>query len=144
MKKILLLFTPVFLIFIFNSCEQPLEEEEFPYELKLVTRGIIEPGQLVEEIYIGRTLPICVPFDEDFANLSDAVGAVVSDGIFYPLRHTGNGLYTTDSLIARTGNTYFLLVQWQDKSISAETYIPSPGTILGYRLNSFQEGGETI
>jgi hypothetical protein len=144
MKNFFFLLGAVLFLIIFNSCEQPLEEEEFPYEMKLVIRGILEPDQLIEDIYIGRTLPISVPFDEDFANLQDAVGAVVSDNVFYPLRHTGNGLYTTDSLIARLGNTYSLVVQWQDKSASAQTYIPFPGNVISSELKTFQEDGETI
>ncbi|RPI70206.1 MAG: DUF4249 family protein, partial [Ignavibacteriales bacterium] len=142
MKKIFLL--SIFII-VLSSCEQPLEEEEFPYEMKLVIRGILEPNELVDEIYIGRTLPIGVPFNEDFANLTDAVAAVISDGIFYPLRYTANGIYTTDSLIARTGYNYFLVAQYQDKSVSAETYIPIPGSITGYDLKTELQGdGETI
>jgi len=142
-KKTFLPFCILTSIIFINSCEQPLEEEEFPYEMKLVIRGILEPNQLIDEIYIGRTLPVAVPFNEDFANLKDAVGAVVSDGVFYPLRHTGDGIYTTDSLVASMGKTYSLVVQYQDKSVFAETYIPVPGSILSYEVTNVVEDGET-
>ena len=130
MRKTFLFPNLLFALILFSSCEQPLEEKDFPYELKLVIRGILKPDKLIDSLYIGRTLPIGVPFDEDFANLNDAVGAVISDGVFYPLRYTANGIYTTDSLIARRGEKYYLLVQWQDKSASAETYIPQAGKLL--------------
>jgi hypothetical protein len=141
-----LILSSCFLItsILFTSCEQPLDEDEFPYEMKIVVRGIIEPDRIIDEIYIGRTLPVAVPFDEDFAKLKDAVGAVVSDGIFYPLRHTGNGIYTTDSLTAQVGKTYSLLVYYQDKSVSAETYIPVHGSIVSYKIINTQEEGEFI
>lgn len=141
MKKIFLFFI---CIVVLNSCEQPLEEEEFPYEMKLVISGILEPNELVDEIHIGRTLPIGVPFNENFADLTDAVAAVISEGIFYPLRHISKGIYTTDSLIAHAGNRYFLVVQYQDKSVSAETYIPLPGIVTNFDLKTeLQSDGQT-
>lgn len=141
--KILFLVAASLFIF-FNGCEQPLQEEEFPYEIKLVIRGILEPGKIIDNIYIGRTLPINAEFDESFANLDDAVGAIISDGIFYPLRHTENGIYTTDSLIAEKGKTYYLVAQWEDKSISATTNIPMPGKVLGYGVKNLEENGERV
>jgi hypothetical protein len=140
-KSLLLIF---FSLFFFFSCEQPLEEEEFPYELKLVIRALLEENKVIGNIYIGRTLPVGIQFNEDFAKVTDAVGAVVSDGIFYPLRHTGNGIYTTDSLIARRGKTYSLIVQWQEKIASAETTIPFPGSILSYGVMAINENGQTF
>ena len=59
-------------ILLFIGCEQPLEEEEFPYELKLVVRGVLESNKLINNIYIGRTLPMSLPYSEDFAKVTDA------------------------------------------------------------------------
>jgi len=140
--KIIFLIVSVF-IFL-SGCEQPLQEEEFPYEIKLVIRGVLEPGKLIDDIYIGRTLPINAEFDEDFANLTDAVGAIISDGVFYPLTHTQDGIYTTDSLIVEKGKKYYLVAQWQDKSISASTSIPVPGKVLNYGINNLQEDGKQV
>ena len=132
-------------MFVFLSgCEQPLQEEEFPYEIKLVIRGVLEPGKVINNIYIGRTLPINAEFDEDFANLTDAVGAIVSDEVFYPLRHIQNGIYTTDSLVAEKGKTYYFVAQWQDKSVSATTNIPVPGKVISYGIKSAEENGKRV
>jgi hypothetical protein len=143
MKTNLLILTLFFLSFIFG-CEQPLEEEEFPYEMKLVIRALIEENKVIGNIFIGRTLPVGVPFSEDFAKVTDAVGAVVSDGVFYPLRHIANGNYTTDSLIAQRGKSYSLVVQWEDKIASAETIVPIPGSILNFDLTSIFEDGQNL
>jgi hypothetical protein len=142
MKIMFLIAMSVFIFF--DGCEQPLQEEEFPYEIKLVIKGVLEPGKLIDDIYIGRTLPINAEFDEDFANLTDAVAAVVSDGVFYPLRHIHDGIYTTDSLIVGRGKTYYLVAQWQDKSISATTSIPMPGKVLNYGIKSLEENGKQV
>lgn len=141
MEKIFLSFSLLIVFIFFPSCEQPLEEEEFPYEMKLIVRGIIEPGKIIEDIYIGRTLPVGVTFNEDFANLKDAIGAVISDEVFYPLRHIENGIYTTDSLVAQKGKRYSLLVYYQDRAASAETYIPIQGSIVGYGIKNIQDNG---
>lgn len=143
MKKNLFILI-LFSIFFLNSCEQPLEEEDFPYEQKLVIRGLLEENKLINNIYIGRTLPVAVPFSEDFARITDAVGAVISEGIFFPLRHLGNGIYTTDSLIAQRGKTYSLVVQWQDKVASAETVVPIPGSIVSFGVSSINENGQSV
>ncbi len=139
--KLIILLLPAL---VFNGCELTLEDDDFPYEPKLVIRSIIEENVLINDIFIGRTLPVAVPFKEDFAMLTDAVGAVVSDGVFYPLRYTGGGVYTTDSLIARRGKTYSLVVRWQDKSITAETTVPVPGTLHSFGIAAFEEEGTTV
>jgi hypothetical protein len=141
-KKLILILFSVLYYFI-SGCENPVEDEDFPYEMKLVVRGIIEKNKLIKDIYIGRTLPVAVPFDAEFAKVKDAVGTVIVNGVSYPLRHTGNGLYTTDSLIAREGNRYYLLVRWQDKSANAETTVPRRGDIASLKvIKSLKEGKE--
>lgn len=142
-RKFLLLTFFLTAQLLFTNCEQPLGEEDFPYEIKIVVRGVIQKDKVVENIFLGRTLPVAVPFDEDFARLKDAVGAIICDGITYPLRHIEDGLYTTDSLIARSGKTYYLLVQWQNKSVAAETKIPPIGEVVSFGQLQKTENGQT-
>ncbi len=140
MKKFisLILFINILLFF---GCEQPLEEEEFPYELKLVVRGVLEHNKLINDIYVGRTLPVSLPYSEDFAKITDAVGAIVVDNVSYPLRHVDKGIYTTDSLRAVRGKEYVLLLQWENKSVYAVTKVPIIGGIIGaYITNRISEG----
>lgn len=130
MKKILYsLSFLIILIFFIISCEQPLEEEEFPYDLKLVIRGVIEPNKLINDIYIGRTLPVSLPYSEEFAIVKDAVGAILVDNVSYPLRHIAKGIYSTDSLFGERGKEYTLLLRWENKSAYATTKIPVIGNI---------------
>jgi hypothetical protein len=133
MNKIFLI---VFCGILFYSCEQPVEQEDFPYEVKLVINGLLEPDKIINNIYIGRTLPVGVDFVKAFADLSDATGAIIDDSVFYPLRHISNGLYTTDSLTAVSGKKYLLIANWGDKTISAETTIPFMGDIKTIFLNN--------
>jgi hypothetical protein len=93
--------------FLFAGCEQAVEEEEFPYETKLVIRGLLEDGQDIKEIFIGRTLPVAVPFRADFSNLPDAVVSIRVDSLRYILKHTKDGLYNAPAGVkARAGKTY--------------------------------------
>ena len=130
-------------ILLFIGCEQPLEEEEFPYELKLVVRGVLESNKLINNIYIGRTLPMSLPYSEDFAKVTDAVGTVMVDNIYYPLRHIGKGIYTTDSLRAVSGKKYVLLLRWENKSVYAVTSIPIIGNIAGVYIRQKTIDGKT-
>lgn len=127
--------------FIFISCEQPLQDEEIPYELKIVISGTLYPYQQVSDIYIGRTLPISYAYSDEFANLTDAVAAIECDGKYYPLKHTGKGLYANDTLITEPGKRYILIVSYENKLATAETIIPTTGVINRLSLSLKDIGG---
>lgn len=143
--KFLLLVVLLFLPLI-TGCEQVVDEEEFPYEMKLVIRGLLEDGQQIKDIYVGRTLPVAVPFRGDFANLGDAVVSIKVDTLRYILRHTKDGLYSAPSTVrAIAGKTYELLVSWENLSAGAVTTIPETGTIAGvYLVNQINDTGKAI
>jgi hypothetical protein len=115
-------------LFLFYSCEQPSEEDNIPYIPKLVIRGIIVEGNPVNDIYIGRTMPVSVKIDPTFTDLSDAAAVIVHNNQFYPLTYTHNGHYKNDTLKIIRGEKYSLLASWQNLSVSAETTVP----LLGY------------
>jgi len=131
---------------LLSGCEQVVGEEEFPYEMKLVIRGLLEDGQDIKDIYIGRTLPVAVPFRGDFANLTNAVVSIKVDTLRYILKHTRDGLYSAPNGVkARAGKTYELLVSWESLSAGAVTKIPEAGTIGGvFLLNSVNDTGKSI
>ena len=131
---------------LLSGCEQVVGEEEFPYEMKLVIRGLLEDGQDIKDIYIGRTLPVAVPFRGDFSNLTNAVVSIKVDTLRYILRHTRDGLYSAPNGVkARAGKTYELLVSWENLSAGAVTTIPEAGTIGGvFLLNSVNDTGKSI
>lgn len=144
-RNFLLIFSLFFGVLL-SGCEQVVGEEEFPYEMKLVIRGLLEDGQDIKDIYIGRTLPVAVPFRGDFANLTNAVVSIKVDTLRYVLRHTKDGLYSAPSGVkARAGKTYELLVSWESLTAGAVTKIPDAGTIGGvFLLNSVNDTGKTI
>ncbi|NUN09467.1 MAG: DUF4249 family protein [Ignavibacteriaceae bacterium] len=125
-KYLLLL---VFMLLPFAGCENNLEEAEFPFEFKLVIRGILEEGQPIKNIYIGRTMPIQDSIAPVFSRLTDATVGVMVDDQFLRLNHTTNGLYENLSIIVQRNKTYTLIASWEDKTATAVTYIPLPGTI---------------
>ncbi|GMU86377.1 MAG: hypothetical protein AMXMBFR48_16190 [Ignavibacteriales bacterium] len=129
MKKLHLFLTLCVSLVLFYGCENSVEEEAFPFEFRLVIRGILEPGKQVTNIYIGRTIPITEQFSPGFANLANAHAVILHNNTFYPLRHTRDGLYRNDTLNILPGETYQLLVQWEDKLATAETTIPHQGNI---------------
>lgn len=131
---------------LLSGCEQVVDEEQFPYEMKLVIRGLLEDGQPIKDIYIGRTLPVAVPFRGDFANLTNAIVSIKVDTLRYILKHSRDGLYSAPANVrAKAGKTYELLVSWENLSAGAITTIPEAGTIGGvYLLNSINDTGKSV
>ncbi len=137
-----LVYISLLLSFLTFSCEQVVVEEELPYDLRIVIRGLLEDGQKVDNIYIGRTLPVSVPYRESFSHLTDANAVVIMDGDLYPLRHKGNGLYVNDTLFVIRGKTYQLIVQWENKLATAETSVPFPGNVSGSTIATRELNGK--
>jgi hypothetical protein len=133
-------------LFTFPGCEQVVDEEQFSYEMKLVIRGLLEDGSQIKDIYVGRTLPVAVPFRPDFSNLPDAVVSIKVDSLRYILRHTKDGLYSAPATVkAKAGKTYELTVSWENLTAGAVTTIPEPGEIGAvYMINSVNDTGKTI
>jgi hypothetical protein len=128
-------------LFSFIGCEHSVEEEEFPFELKLVVRGVIEDGKQIKDIYVGRTLPVAVKYDKLFADLSNAAVAISIGDSVYILTHQKDGLYYSKNLFGEKGKTYKLIIQWEDKFATAETRIPNSGSLLGSSTVSIDSGG---
>jgi hypothetical protein len=126
MKKLIYIFY-LFPLFLFYSCEQPSEQEDIPYFPKLVIRGILSEGKPVQNIYIGRSMPVSVKISSSFTDLTDASAAIIFKDQVYPLTHTHNGLYKNDTLQIIRGEKYSLLASWQTLSANAETTVPVPG-----------------
>jgi len=140
MKKLKYIFY-LLPLFLFYSCEQPSEEEDIPYLPKLVIQGIITEGSSVQNIYIGRTMPVSVKIDPLFTDLSDAAAAIIFRDKVYPLSYTHNGLYKNDTLQILRGEKYTLLASWQNLSINAETTVPMPGNFSLFTIQS--QGSDT-
>jgi hypothetical protein len=134
------------IILFTTGCEQVVDEEEFPYEMKLVIRGLLEDGKDIKDIYVGRTLPVAVPFRGDFADLKNAVVSIKVDSLRYILAHTRDGLYSAKAGVkAKAGKSYELLVSWEGLSAGAVATIPEPGTIGSvFLLNAINDTGKAI
>ena len=133
MKKLKYIFC-LLPLFLFYSCEQPSEQEDIPYIPKLVIRGVVSGGSSVQNIYIGRTMPVSVKIDPTFTDLTDASAAIIHNDIIYPLKHTHNGLYKNDTLQIIRGEKYTLLASWQNLTATAETTVPAPTVFPNFSL----------
>lgn len=133
----------VLMILPIAGCENNLEEAEFPFEFRLVVRGILEEGQPLKNIYIGRTMPIQDSISPVFSRLTDASVAVLIDDRLVRLIHTSNGLYENQSITVKRNTTYTLIASWEDKTATAVTYVPLPGTINSPEVKPFQKNGVT-
>jgi hypothetical protein len=144
MKKLLILLSVVTSI-IFFGCEQTSTTEDIPYKTVLVIRGLVEEGKIIKDIYVGKTFPVGLKYNADFANVKDATVLIqVNDDAIFTLRHSGNGLYTTNNMIARRGNKYTLIVQWGGKTAYGQTSVPQRGSFTSTSVNTKEENGQQI
>lgn len=140
----LLLPLAVLLSFIAVSCNTSNTDEAFPFEIKLVVRGVLEPGKPAANIYIGRTLPIADRYQPGFANITNASAVIQFRGRLYTLRHTGNGLYRNDTLLVVAGEQYTLIARWEEFTAVAQTYVPRIGPINPPTVRSVLSGGKVV
>ena len=129
-----------FLVAMFTvvlGCEETLQVDDLPYEELLVIRGVLQAGDTVRTLHIGRTLPyqeyyygIANPASEEPAGwVKDAEVHIVCEDKDFALHYTNEGSYANDSLIVETGKKYFLTVEWNGKKSEACTLIPNEPTI---------------
>jgi hypothetical protein len=106
------------------GCQSPVYDADVQFVERLVVKGVLTPGKTVSGISIGRTLPVTtIPHPEDF-EVHDATATIVVDGIRYSLRHVGNGLYENGTLVAFSGKSYDLSVEWNGHKAVAHTLVP--------------------
>ena len=118
------LLVSLMLVLAATGCESPVDDAELHYVERIVVDGVLVPGKPVADIYVGRTLPLNVASDPRDAELHDAVVSIDVDGVGYPLRHAGNGLYENTDLLVASGAAYDLTVEWQGLKATAHTRIP--------------------
>lgn len=110
---------------IIVSCEETVTNVELPYAEQLVINCIMDSGNLVDSVLITRTLPPLERYDINKALVKDAK-VVISDGTKNYELFFENGFYHSHNLIAESGKTYSLKVEWKGKIASATTFVPYP------------------
>lgn len=119
------------------ACEQVLDSSGLPFTEVLVVRAVLKDGDIVDSLYIGRTLPyeenpygyydeekqktVYPPLD---GPVTDAAVTIIVNGVRYPLTHSLKGFYRNDTLIARAGTTYQLEAIWKNKKAEGVTTVP--------------------
>lgn len=126
------------LVFLFLSgCEEVIQNGKLPYTEVLVIRGVLQDGQILDSLSVGRTLPYeeesSSVWDEEKqqyvyptleSQVTNAAVTVTVNGIRYPLTHRGHGFYGNDTLVCRVGMSYTLHVEWNGKTAAAVTTVP--------------------
>lgn len=119
-------------LILLPACEEVMEVDDLPFEERLVIRGVLQAGDTVSTIYVGRTLPYREPVYFEYTSSYDASSwvknatvSIACDGISYPIHYVAKGNYANDSLIVQTGKAYALTVEWQGKRVEAQTVVPS-------------------
>lgn len=122
-----IIFTPIFLFFLI-SCEETVTNVDLPYVEQLVINCILDNGELVNNVTITRTLPPLEIYDIEKAQVKDAK-VIISDGTKNYELFFKDGYYHSNDLIAESGKTYSLKVEWNGKIATATTFVPYPNEI---------------
>jgi hypothetical protein len=127
-----------------QGCSTTVTDVELDYREQLVIYGALVDGLPVRNIQITRTLPPLDTFNVERSRITTAEGAIVVDGVSYPLRLQARvapmtaidslnfneanqpSLYEAPGLTAQAGKTYALRVRWENKEATASTRVPFP------------------
>lgn len=122
-RKIIILLSIIAILNI--SCEQTVTNVELPYVEQLVIDCIMDSGDLVDSVIITKTLPPLAKWEIEKTIVTDAK-VTISDGTkIYELNYQNN-FYNSKDLIAESGKTYYLTVEWKGKKATATTFVPYP------------------
>lgn len=119
--------------FFFSACENTTDvNTELPYEEYTVINAQLTAFNIFQGVTITHTLPLDVPYDITKAEIRDAVGYILENGIrVIPLHYTSNGLYKPLGDIAIQADTrYELFITVNNKSIYSETIVPELPNVL--------------
>ena len=132
----------VFLAWRLQGCSTTVTDVELDYREQLVIYGALVDGLPARNIQITRTLPPLDTFNVERSRITTAEGAIVVDGVSYPLRLQARAipmtaldslnfneanqpsLYEAAGLTVQAGKTYVLRVRWQGKEATATTRVP--------------------
>lgn len=140
---------------ILVGCGQIITDANIPHEERLVINGAVIAGQRIRNIQVTRTIAPLDTFNMDKIRISDADVRISVDGREYRLRLQtavdsvrtnfgrlieGPSSYEAPDLIAESGKTYQLTVNWKGKSAMATTFVPQTPVVeniprLVWRLN---------
>lgn len=130
--KLKLFFLSSLLLIFHYGCDEVINDTNLPYVEKLVIRGIVLDGDIVDSLYVGRTLPYEENIGYSSSNnttdresyVKDAAVTISVDAQIYILKYVKGGYYKNDSLFVKTGKTYRLHVEWNGKTADAVTTVP--------------------
>jgi hypothetical protein len=142
MEKNLLLALSCSVSLLLIGCEQSSNVSEFPYEPKVVVNCVIQAGRPIDKIMVARTLPIPVNYSDAEAEVRNASVAIATKDTVIVYKYTEPFTYTTSGLVAKTGQTYTLLVQWEDKFATATTTVPRIGVAASPAMKISKESAK--
>ena len=142
MKRILFFLSMIFLL---SSCDKFSEDAtlaQVDYEPRVVVEGSIENGQPATVI-LSWSAPFDQQMDENFV-LNQVIRSArvsVSDGgqtevltLGMDWNHLPPYVYYGTELLGEAGKSYQLIIEYQDKIIRAETFIPEPTPLIDYQF----------
>jgi hypothetical protein len=114
-----------------------------PFEEKIVIRGLLIAGEPVQNIQISRTIPILNDLSDSAFAVRDAQATIAANGREYPLTlqqgadvdsTRQRSLYEAKNLLVQEGQQYTITVQWNGKTATANTTVPTKPVLASATL----------
>jgi len=114
-------------IIINSSCEDVSDFD--PGESKPVVEAFIYEGEMVDDIFLKKTVPFNTEIESDSEIISDAIITISSNGQDFILKpvtdQPGRYIYDGNDLSVNIGENYQLAFEYENRIISSTTTIPS-------------------
>lgn len=116
-----LIFLSIFSLFFLSACDEEITLETID---ELTIQAFLQAGQTVDTVKIGKVIPLDVL---EATDAPDDLQPIIKNeaGEIFPLEFTGEtGIYRNADLLIETDQVYSLELSYNNKLITAETYIP--------------------
>ncbi|MEM1120295.1 MAG: DUF4249 family protein [Bacteroidota bacterium] len=91
----------------------------------LVVQGYLRPEQPVDDFKVTRIISLASEIQQQEA-VDRASVTITTEGAVYELTSIGDGIYQNLNFIPEAGRVYELAVTFEDKMITATTFVPLP------------------
>lgn len=143
-KRLLLLIVPI-VAALLASCQ---DAPPVAYIQQISVQGYLFANHPIDSIIVDRSLPVDLYYSRDSAGITDAQVTITVDSVTYPLTARANppGCYylPDTTMLVRSGKTYFLQIQYNGQTVTAQTTVPDSISITQRLPDSVQYPHDTI
>ncbi|MFK7946636.1 MAG: DUF4249 family protein [Saprospiraceae bacterium] len=114
----------------FSSCTEDNQTTEIPQNV--IVEGFLYANQPISNLKLMSIIPYYDSLDNQ-NTITDANVTIEVDGNSFSMTSLGNGYYELPNIVVEEGKTYAINLEYYDKTVEAETVIPT--TLTGLMIS---------